>query len=392
MSILLPDLPGVQRAASVPQPTARCQAQGREGKPRFPKFQRLPTELIVLVMWHTKFCDLRNMIKTGKSMNQIFKENQTSIFKRVQICQYPEFSGWFGGLPGFDGTTRGKSRTSEQVQCLRRLVICLDWGVEIATPSVQRAALASLDLLDQYGGWRYLYFLQAMKDHMEDEAKKLWQALHLQINSMSEALAKSTVFCLARISWRGSRLLEVLGEENTVAELPEIVKGRLKLFQQEPQIVQEMVLATLKFLVCRIARHLGLPETALAYSRWFYRDRVGFPLSATQEEYLHDFTSQMLACLLLQCCFSYELGIALQLCEEPVRDSVRRIQSWIQQYFKHYCVALLRTAILGTAPRFGIHVFMGSLWAKGLEFPARNLFKDAMCPYSIPAHGRFPRN
>ena len=218
MSTLLPDLPNVRRAASVPQHTARSQAQSAKGKPRFPKFQRLPTELIVLVMWHTKFYDLRNMIKTGKSMNKIFKENETSIFKRVQICQFPEFSGWFGDLPGFDGSTLAKSRTSEQVQCLRRLVICLDWRQAVASPSAQRAAQASLDLLERYGGWRYLYFLQAKKHHMEGEAKKLWKASHVQIHSMSKELAKSTVLCLSRMSWRGSRLLEVLNEEYTVAD------------------------------------------------------------------------------------------------------------------------------------------------------------------------------
>ena len=142
-----------------------------------------------------------------------------------------------------------------------------------------------------------------------------------------------------------------------------------------------MMLATLEFLVCRIARRLGLPETVLAYSIWYYRDRFGFPLTATEEEYLHNLASEILAQLLLQCCFSYEIGVVLQLCEEPVKDSVRTIQSWIKQHFKHYSVALLRATTLGTVPRFSPHVFMGSLWAKGLEFPNRNLFRDAINPY-----------
>ena len=383
MSVLLPDLPNVREVAAVPQHTARSQAQSEKEKPRFPQFQRLPTELIVLVMWHTRFCDLRNMIKTGKSVNQIFEENKTSIFKRVQICQFPEFSGWFGDLPGFDGSLLGKSRTSEQIQCLRRLVICLYGQRAIAAPSDQRAAQTSLYLLDRYGGWRYLYFLELMKHYMEREAKKLWKASHVQIHPMSKELAKSTILCLSRMSWRGSRLLELLGEEYTVSDLPDIIKGRLKLFQQEPHIVQKMIVAALELLVCRIARRLGLPETVLAYSIRYYRDRFGISLTATEKRHLHNWTSEILAQLLLQCCFTYEIGMALQLCEEPVKDSIWEIQTWIQQHFRFYCVAHLRATTLGTVPRFSSHVFMGSLWAKGLEFPTRDLFKDAINAYLV---------
>ena len=383
MSVLVPDLPNVQEVAAVPQHTARCQAQSEKEKPRFPQFQRLPTEIIVVVMWHTRIRDLRNMIRTGKSINQIFEENKTSIFKRVQICQFPEFSGWFGDLPGFDGSILGKSRTSEQVQCLRRLVLCLSGHRAIAAPSVRRAAQASLNLLDRYGGWRYLYFLQAMKYQMEGDAKKLWKASHVQIHSMSKELAKSTILCLSRMSWRGSRLLEVLGEEYTVSDLLDIVKGRLELFQQEPKIVQEMILATLELLVCRIARRLNLPETILIYLIGYYRDRFGIALTATEKQHLHNWTSGILAQFLLQCCFTYEIGVILEVCEEPVKESIRTIQSWIQEHFKLYCVARVRATTLGTVPSFSPHVFMGSLWAQGLEFPTRNLFKDMIFPYLI---------
>ena len=383
MSVLLPELPNDWEVAAVPQHTARSQAQSKKGEPRFPQFQRLPTELIVLVMWHTSSCDLRNMIKTGKSLNQIFKENKTSIFKRVQICQFPEFSGWFGDLPGFDGSTLGNSRTAEQIQCLRRFVICLYGHREIVTPSDQWAALASLDLLDRTGGWRYLYFLEVMKVSMEREAKKLWKASQVQIYPMSKELAKSTVFCLSRMSWRGSRLLEVLGEEYTVWDLPYIVMGRLKLFYQEPQIVQRMILATLELLVCRIASRLDLPETVLSYSIRYYRDRVGISLTVPEKQHLHNWASEILAQLLLQCCFTYEMGVVLRLCEEPVRDSIWEIQTWIQQHFQLYCMALLRATTLGTVPSFSPHVFMGALWAKGLKFPTRNLFQDATNAYLI---------
>ena len=380
MSVLVPDLPNVREVVAVPHHTAGWQAQSEKGKPRFPQFPRLPTDLILLVMWHTRVCDLRNLIRTGKSVNQIFKENETSIFKRVQICQFPEFSGWFGDLPGFDGSILGKSRTSEQIQCLRRLVICLYGHKRISAPRYQRAVQVSLYLLDRYGGWRYLYFLQAMKDHMEGEAKTLWKASHEQIHPMSKDLAKSTILCLSRMSWRGSRLLEVLGEEYTVSDLPDIVKGRLELFQQEPLIVQKMILATLELLVCRIAKRLDLPGTVLAYSISYYQDRFGISLTAMEKQHLLNWTSETLAQLLLQTCFTYKIGVALELCEEPVRDSIWTIQGWLQRHFKLYCVTLLRATSLGTVPRFSPHIFMGSLWAKGLEFPTRNLFKDAIFP------------
>ena len=380
MSVLVPALPNVRKVAAVPQHTGGCQAHSEKGKPRFPQFERLPTDLIVLVMWHTRIGDLQNFIKTGKSVNQIFEENKTSIFKRVQIRQFPEFSGWFGDLPGFDGSILGKSRTSEQIQCLQRLVICLFGHRAIAAPSNQRAFQEFMFLLDRYGGWRYLYVLQAMKNRMEGDAKKLWKASNVQVHPMSKELAKSTMLCLSRMSWRGSRLLEVLGEEYTALDLPDIVKGRLQLFQQEPQIVQKTILATLELLVCRIAKRLDLMETVLAYSISYYQDRFGISLTATERQHLLNWTSEILAQLLLSCCFTYDIGVALELCEEPVRVSIWTIQRWIQQHFKLCCVSTLRATTLGTVPWFSPPVFMGSLWAKGLEFPIHDLFKDAIFP------------
>ena len=267
----------------------------------------------------------------------------------------------------------GKSRTSEQIQCLRRLVICLYEHKGIAAYRAQRVAQASLYLLDRYGGWQYLYFLQLMKDYVEGEAKKLWQASHAQIHLMSKELAKSTILCLSRMSWRGSRSSEVVGEEYIASDLSDIVKGRLKLFHQEPQSVQKMILATLELLVCRIAKRLNLPGTVPAASVSYHQNRFGISLTATEKQHFFNRTSEMVAQLLLQCCFAFEIGVALELCEEPVRDSICITQWWIQEQFDLSCMALLRTTTLGTVPMVSPHVFMGSLWAKGLEFPTRDL-------------------
>lgn len=118
-----------------------------------------------------------------------------------------------------------------------------------------------------------------MKCHVEDEAKNLCRIAHKKTPSMNEGLAKATVSCLSRMSWRAAA---DVGEVEELADMPLIIRGRLKLFQQEPRTVQEIMLMTLQLVVYHIAEWLKLPDTVTRC--WYYYHQTGIDIPVTVQE------------------------------------------------------------------------------------------------------------
>lgn len=332
-------------------------------KPRPSMFGTLPIEIIVLVMCHTRSPDLENLIQADKFTNEIFKEHQTWIFKRMQICQFPEFSGWFGDLPGFDGSTLGKNRTSEQVQRLRDVVFTFNWRDQVAASSNYKAAGLVLRLLEWYGGWRYLYYLDALKCHVEREAQNLYRVSHMRIPSMNEGLAKAMLLCFSRMSWREST---VGGEVEELADMPARVEKRLKLLQHEPRTLQRLMRATLRFLIYRMSIRLQLANIASFYCQ--------IATSVQTDEAYQNLTSELMAKLLLECIFYYGFENAVQLCEKTVDYDLMIARSWIQERFDKDLRQQLKAICLGIDLGIDPCIQEGSLWAAGIGFPTLGWF------------------
>ena len=330
--------------------------QGRKSRPSI--FQTLPREIIVLVMCHTRSPDLANLIQADKSTNEIFKNHKISIFKRMQICQFPEFSGWFGDLPGFDGSTLGNNRTSEQVQRLRDVVFTFEWRSQVAAPSNYKAAGLVLHLLERYGGWRYLYYLYALKCHVEGEAQNLYRISHMTIPSMNKGLAKAMLLCFSIMSWREST---VGGEVEELADMPARVGKRLKIFQQEPPTLQDSMRTTLRFLIYRMSGRLQLAKIA----SYYWQDA---PPVQTDEALLN-LISEIMTKLLLECIFYFGVGNTVQLCEKSAKYDLMIARSWIQGRFGQDLRQLLNAIGLGIDQGIDPCIQEGSLWAAGIGFP-----------------------
>lgn len=325
-------------------------------KRRFAIFRVLPTEIIVLVMCHTRSGDLANLIQTDNSMNEIFQNHKMWLFKRMQICQFSEFSGWFGDMPGFDGPILGNNRTSEQIQCLKDVVFTFDWRITEVAPSDDEAAKVFLHLLERYGGWRYLYFLNAVKRHMEQEAQSLYKFSHMAIPSMNEESAKAMVLCFARMSWRAATVLG--GKMKEPADMSARVEYRLKFFQREPRTLQKLMTKILRLLIYRIGKRLQVTDTV------------------PSEEELYDSASAIMTRLLLECCFFYGITFAMQLCEEPVNEEVKAAQSWIIRRFEHALMYATRFSNVDTVLIADSSIREGSLWAAGIGFPTLGWFRS----------------
>lgn len=345
----------------------RAGMQGR--KQTISMFQKLPTELIVLVMCHTRSSDLVELIRTEKSMNEIFECHKISIFRRMQIYQFPEFSGWFGDLPGFDGSTLGNSRTSEQVECLKDVVFSLKW--QYVYPAFRRDINNEvfLPLLERYGGWRYLTFLHGLKYNMEREAQKLERFTYNTVQSMNARSAKAMVLCLSRMSYRAAKAV-VSTEDEDLEAMPARVENRLRIFRQQPRALQNGMIRTLRLLIYRMAIRLQLDHTLRRACHYY---QPGGPTPIQTKEDFHILASEIMTKLLLRCIFHYGVDNTMLLCEEPVNEQVSQAQTWIQVRFDEDLVYATMFGTFGAVANIDPNIQEGSLWAEGIGFPTYEL-------------------
>ncbi|CAF9934906.1 hypothetical protein IMSHALPRED_009884 [Imshaugia aleurites] len=331
--------------------------------PRTSIFQKLPTEIIVLVMCHTSGGDLVNLIQTEKSVNDIFQEHKMSIFKRMQLYQFQEFSGWFGDLPGFDGSILANKRTPDQIQCLKGAVFAFDWRIVVAAPSGNEAAEEYLRLLEQYGGWRYLHFLGCTRRYVEEETENLYIGCSREmIPTMNQRSARAIVLCLSRMSWMASKDLGSEAEEP--ADMAARVETRLNLFQQEPPTLQELMVTTLMLLIYHIADRLHLADIVSMYLPRGPPAGFANPTPVQRADGFCSLSSETMSRLLLECCLFHGRATVMQLCMDPVNDQVSTAQSWIKGRFQQEMLG----ATFGAVPDDPC-IQEGSLWVAGLKLP-----------------------
>ena len=338
-------------------------------KPKSFFIKKLPTELVVLVMCHTNECDLVNLIRAGKSMYGIFSMHKKSIFKRMQICQFPEFNGWFGDLPGFDGSALDCNRTPEQIQCLRDIVLRLDWRHVNPVISGAGAAGIFLNSLERYGGWRYLYFSKCVKDYLEKVMRKFQKLLRVEIPAMRGGQAKAMVLCLARVSWKSPKA------ESAEARAAR-VETRLTLFGQEPLAVQELSKWTLLHLVWRIAGRLRLADTVTLFRDCCQPLVIATPTPQQILEIFDNTASEFMVKLLLEYIFTFGVDAALELCEEPAGRDALTDRLMIERIFWNKCFYYCHCYRSGVFPNRESALKVGKLWAAGLGLPTRCWFRS----------------
>ena len=342
-------------------------------------FLKLPVEVILRIMCHTASRDLQSLIRTNKYMNQIFKTHKNCIFKRLQRYQFPEFIECFGERPEFDGPVPGGSRTSEQIQCLEDVVL-LFFSFEEYVPMSRggHPGRLFLHLLERYGGWRYLYFLKVVQNHLKNHAQRL-RRISLERNlDMTGEQVKAVTFCFNRMSWngaareRGAAAQAAESEVDRIAEVRMRVEDRLKFFRREPPALQELMTRTLKMLIFGIAGALQLDTIATRYQR-FYRPPGMASLTTAQMAsgwvaLILSITSKML----LECFFAYGVMNSMGLCEEPSEDP-SDVED-IRWDFSRHLVEYLQAIASGTIPHLSSQILEGSLWAAGMGFPMYGWF------------------
>ena len=349
-------------------------------RPKVSAFQKLPVEVILDIMCHTPSDDLESLILTEKFMNKTFKTHKTCIFKRTQRYQFPEFVEWFGERPGFDGPVPGASRTSEQIQCLKEVVLSFQWSSPVPMDSGETSARLFLHSLERYGGWRYLYFLTTVKRHMEKDAQLLHRkSLEGEVDMTGEQ-ARAMVMCLSRMSWNpeiyeGDEMgwYAEMSEVDRIAEVRIRVEDRLKFFRREPLALQKLMTRTLTVLTYHIAYELRLDVLATEYRHYYLPVGMGSLTKAQLLAGWDDLVSKIAAKTLLGNFFFFGVSNILRLDEEPFTVGIE-IEYRIFGEFRRQMELHLRAVATGTVPHVDSRFLAGSLWAAGIEFPTLNWF------------------
>ena len=323
-------------------------------RPKVSAFDMLPVELILEIMGHTASDDLKSLILTEKFMNETFKKHKKCIFK---------------------GPVSGDSRTSEQTQCLKEVVLSFDWRGVVPMTSGGTSARLFLHLLEWYGGWRYLYFLTSLKGRMENDAQFLHMWLEGRLDMTGEQ-AKAMVLCLSRMSWKpavdegdGTGGNAGMSEVDRIAEVRMRVEDRLKFFRKEPPAFQQLMTKTLTYLTFFIAHHMRLDKIATGYQRFYLPLGMGSLTKAQRVAGWEDLVSRIMTKTLLGCLFFFGVTNVMRLCEDAWKVKFLQVQLVILGEFKRQMDLHLQAVSSGTLPQVDSCFLAGSLWAAGLDFP-----------------------
>ena len=320
-------------------------------------------------------------------MNEIFKAHKTCIFKRLQRYQFFVFLEWFGEMPGFEGSVSGDNQTCEQKQCLQQVVYSFNWR-RVVPVSGSRSFL---DLLERYGGWRYLYFLTNIRLRMEIDAERLYMFSLVRGPEMTGEQAKAMVVCLSRMSWNFPP--SIYADKNEVertAEMRRRVEDRLKFFRKEPPALQKLMTRTLTVLIFHIAHDLRLHKIAAGWQHRYSHAGIASLTRAQIVAGWEDLVSKIMSKTVLGSFFFFGVTNALQLCCEPMNVELTETINAILREFQRGLIDHLAALASGTVPTSNVvdSLFLeGSLWAAGLEFPTVGWFttecQDGMasCPY-----------
>ena len=364
LTLAPPSYPKKKAAVSRPLQTAATPGRGLEDS----AFRNLPVEVILEIMCHTASGDLKRLIRTGKFMNEIFEVHRRCIFKRVQRYQFPEFLECFGEKPGFDKPVSGESRTVNAILYTKD-------NVPPGTPH-----RSVLNLLERYGGWRYLNFLDNAKRQMEESAQRLRRiSLEGKLDVTGEQ-AKVMALCFSRMSGNAREgagdeagIHANMSEVERVAEVRMRVENGLKLFRKEPPVLQKLMTRTLKILVLQIARALRLNVLVTRYQRLYLPRDIGSLTMAQIVAGWDDLVSKTVAQTLLERFFFYRVTDLLPLCD-LLPQCEGMVLDGIVLEFRRNLQCHLEAVHSGIFPHVNPRILEGSLWAEGLEFPLLNWY------------------
>lgn len=221
--------------------------QSKKRKQRPSPFQKLPSELVLKLMQHTRWENLDEFSQSSAINRSIFNANEKAVFRGIEIEQFPEWKWLFGD---------SKHRTPAQSQHLKDAVFSANqdpppfgWlhGEQLFK------VLRKIDN-DEFTGVENVMFLQDMQDRLDVDIKATESYTEMKISRRSAVCLRSLTFQRPKIvnekggteyrpialSWEARSQLISEQPANTQAEFRSIMQIVIeKLYRELEQLVLE---------------------------------------------------------------------------------------------------------------------------------------------------------
>ena len=229
-------------------------------------FEKLPSELILMLMERTHWKNLEYIVKSSKINRCVFKANRRAILHGMEIEQFPEWRWLFGD---------SQHKTSAQLQYFKDAVLT-EMFVKDRPMDSWKYNKRLLDTLQEiehnkFTGMRYIEFLQKMQDHLDVHIKSIE-------SETSTYIARRTVVCLKSLTSRRPRVMEEW--TGSVVELPLLSwDERSQLVNSQPASIQAEIRYYFKFLI--LALYRGIEKVLLKWT-WQHCIRPGQHMKAKE--------------------------------------------------------------------------------------------------------------
>ena len=233
--------------------------RSKKRKQRPCPFQKLPSELVLKLMQHTRWEDLVRLRKSSAINRSIFKANFKAILRGIEIEQFPEWKWLFGD---------SKHRTPAQSQHLKDAI-----GSENQYPAQYPALFGwvhdeqlfeILRMIDknEFTGVRNVVFLQDMQHRIEVDIKATESYTNMKIS-------RRTAMCLRSLTFQRPRIvIEKDGTECRPIALS--WEARSQLINEQPASTQAEFRSIVKIVIEKLYRELE--EPVLEWELWHYKN------------------------------------------------------------------------------------------------------------------------
>ena len=207
----------------------------KKQKQRGSTFEKLPTDLILLLMQHTHLRNIYNFSNSSAINRSIFQANRKAIFRGMETEQFPEWEWLFGN---------SKYRTPAQVQHLKDAIMNTTFAHGWASND---QLLEILQMIDQneFTGKRNAMFLQDMQDDLKME--------HRAMESYTgNKISRRTAMCLISLGFQRPC---IVSEENRIEDKPSVKfvnlpwNARCQLVNEQPASIQAEIRLFFKVVV-----------------------------------------------------------------------------------------------------------------------------------------------
>ncbi|KAL9066966.1 MAG: hypothetical protein Q9161_007210 [Pseudevernia consocians] len=232
-------------------------------KKRSSPFEKLPSDLVLKLMQHTNLSNVHNLINSSAINKNIFKANEKSVFRGMEIEQFPEWKWLFGD---------SKQRTLAQSQHLKEATLSELSEECFYNPgdhgwAYDKQVLNVLQRIDnnEFTGVRNLEFLQHMQDRLDVD-------IDLTESFTKMKIARRTAICLRSL---GFQRPAIVNEENRTEYGPLINAARIpwearsQLVNEQPASTRAEIQSVLKIVVETLSHRVQ--ELVNCWIWWYHR-------------------------------------------------------------------------------------------------------------------------